>query len=81
MKHTVISRLWGQSWADIDLYEIDQPAFFTLENISKYHQYFVCGGQLSILSVYIGRCDVLCSMGRDCVLSANQHSQRGTPLS
>lgn len=81
MKYTVISCLWGQYWADIDLYEFDQPAFFTLENIGKYHQYLVCGGQLSILSFYIDRCDVLCSMDMDCVLSANQHSQRGTPLS
>lgn len=54
MKHTVIPRLWGQSWADIDLYEFDQPAFLTLENISKYHRYFMCGGQLSSLSFYIG---------------------------
>lgn len=51
-----------------NLYEFDQPAFFPLENISKYHQYLVCGGQLSILSIYRGPWSVLCSMGIDCVL-------------
>jgi hypothetical protein len=43
--------------ADMDLYEFDQQVFLILEDVSKYHQYLVCGGQLSIPSLYIGLCD------------------------